>query len=241
MIYFCKSCNAEIKNSLTASSLVHCWRCQGTSFSSLPLGEQNAEPAVIPSGDASALTVTPSQPQVSAPDVAVMIKRLRAIGTGYEQNIAQIVHACAEAAALIEKLGQGWIPALESESKGVFLTGVPGKPIYAVDERAEPYCWWRFDLPDLPPPPERPFLTDAELADEIERKAAIGDGHVALTNEKWAIVIAALRRQPSSDQVLAQSQARVAELEKALHGVLTEADRDTDAFIFARVALKDRA
>ena len=31
------------------------------------------------------------------------------------------------------------------------------------------------------------------LAEEIERKAKIGDGHVALTNEKWRTVIAALR------------------------------------------------
>src|SRR5712671_910338 len=53
---------------------------------------------------------------------------------------------------------------------------------------------------DAPPTPTGAPMTDAKLADEIER--CLVDGHwLRLTREEWQATIAALRRQPS-DQVL---------------------------------------
>ncbi len=46
-------------------------------------------------------------------------------------------------------------------------------------------------------------MNNAELADEIERQLRLrDDDSVSMRAEQWQQIIAALRRQPSSDQVL---------------------------------------
>src|SRR5258706_15362584 len=46
-------------------------------------------------------------------------------------------------------------------------------------------------------------MTDTELADEIERQLRLrNDESVSMRPEQWQQIIAALRRQPSGDQVL---------------------------------------
>jgi len=70
------------------------------------------------------------------------------------------------------------------------------------------------------------MTTDAELADELEQRVEqVVDGEFELglmirVNSELPRIISALRRQPSSD--LAQSQARVAELEKVAKFLLGE-------------------
>ncbi len=52
-----------------------------------------------------------------------------------------------------QKLGQGWIPVSEGEEVEGSNISPDSRTVFTMDGAGKA---WRFDLPDLPPPPERP-------------------------------------------------------------------------------------
>jgi len=139
-------------------------------------GEQNAAPQ---GGSPSNAFVLMDGPAAAAPDMAAMVKRLNEAAEYFEQSQHKarwdytiekekdIANSLHQAAALIEKLGQGWIPI------GVSWNGMLGHVLalsrdgrISIEEDGNIRMLWRTrELNEdcyfshwmpLPPPPERP-------------------------------------------------------------------------------------
>ena len=89
-------------------------------------------------------------------------------------------HAREKRLALIEEIerlkqshgpsNEGWKIVPSDEPLGAFLTGQPGKVIYAIDERGvplnTPFRVWRMQLPELPSFDATPNVQSGDVRDE---------------------------------------------------------------------------
>ena len=104
--------------------------------------ERSAVRTITDNGDSASVT-----PAAAAPDAAATVKRLNCIDTG----VPVWNEAIADAAALIEKLGQGWAHPVSVVPNGYVYIAAGAKGVYTHTDTSD----WFYTYA-LPPPPERP-------------------------------------------------------------------------------------
>lgn len=99
------------------------------------------------SGERTSAGTSPS-PAPAAPDVASMVKRLRTVAEMREPRTAHIIKIAKEAAALLVRLGQGWIPVKNRSADYPAAKHLGEWDI--IEREREDGKIFRFTLPPLP-------------------------------------------------------------------------------------------